>query len=66
MYVGVIMLLVGMPLWLQSYAGALVALVPCLMLVLRIFVEEGFLRRELAGYEAYAERVRYRLVPFVW
>jgi len=28
--------------------------------------EERFLRRELAGYEAYTEKVRYRLVPYLW
>jgi protein-S-isoprenylcysteine O-methyltransferase Ste14 len=32
----------------------------------RIRVEEQFLRRELAGYETYAEKTPYRLVPFVW
>jgi hypothetical protein len=35
-------------------------------LVLRILVEERFLRRELKGYDAYMKRVRYRLVPYVW
>jgi hypothetical protein len=25
-----------------------------------------FLKRELKGYEAYTEKVRYRLIPFVW
>jgi protein-S-isoprenylcysteine O-methyltransferase Ste14 len=29
-------------------------------------LEERFLKRELKGYEAYTEKVRYRLIPFVW
>lgn len=32
----------------------------------RVRVEEGFLRRELEGYESYIEETPYRLVPFVW
>lgn len=66
MYLGGSVLLLGIPLWLESYAGAMVACLAIAILVARIFLEERFLRRELAGYEAYASRVRYRLVPFVW
>ena len=65
MYAGAILLLVGMPLWLESYAAALLASVPIGTLVARIMVEEQFLRRALAGYNVYTERVRYRLIPFV-
>jgi len=66
MYAGGILLLVGMPLWLESYAGALLALVPTGLVVVRALLEERFLRRELNGYEAYTRWVRYRLVPFLW
>ncbi len=66
MYAGAIPLTVGMTLWLGSYAGALLAVVPMATLVLRVLAEERFLRRELEGYEAYTRRVRWRLVPFVW
>ncbi|MEB2283122.1 MAG: hypothetical protein B6D46_03235 [Polyangiaceae bacterium UTPRO1] len=66
MYAGAAALLVGTPLWLGSTAGVLVALVPIALLALRIALEERFLRRELPGYEAYAARVRARLVPGVW
>jgi protein-S-isoprenylcysteine O-methyltransferase Ste14 len=66
MYVGGALFAVGLPLWLGSYAGALAAVVPIAMMVVRIRIEERLLRRELPGYVAYTERVRYRLVPFVW
>ena len=66
MYAGAVLLLVGMPLWLESYAAALLAGVPIATLAVRILFEEQFLRRELQGYDAYAERVRYRLIPFLW
>jgi protein-S-isoprenylcysteine O-methyltransferase Ste14 len=66
MYAGTVPLLVGMSLWLESYAAAVLASLPMGMLVLRILVEEQFLRRELPGYDAYTKRVRYRLIPCVW
>ncbi len=66
MYAGVVLILVGLPLWLESYAAALLAIVPIGLLVLRILVEERFLRRELSGYDAYTKRVRFRLIPFIW
>jgi protein-S-isoprenylcysteine O-methyltransferase Ste14 len=66
LYAGTLPLLIGMPLWLESYAAALLAVVPIGTLVLRILIEERFLRRELKGYDAYMKRVRYRLIPFLW
>jgi protein-S-isoprenylcysteine O-methyltransferase Ste14 len=66
MYAGAIPFFIGLPLWLESYAAAIVACIPIALLALRIVIEERFLRRELPGYHAYRERVRYRLIPFVW
>jgi protein-S-isoprenylcysteine O-methyltransferase Ste14 len=66
MYAGVVLALIGMPLWLGSTAGALVALAPIAVLAVRIGIEERFLRDTLTGYPAYAERVRARLIPGVW
>jgi protein-S-isoprenylcysteine O-methyltransferase Ste14 len=66
MYVGVALLMIGMALWLESYAAALLSLIPIGILAARILVEENFLKRELKGYEAYMRKVRYRLIPYVW
>jgi protein-S-isoprenylcysteine O-methyltransferase Ste14 len=66
MYAGLVPVMAGMCLWLESYAGAILASVPVGILVLRIFLEERFLRRELKGYDAYAARVRRRLIPGLW
>ena len=66
MYVGNVILMVGIPLALGSY-WALVFVVPGVAaLVLRILDEERMLNRELNGYSEYAQRVRYRLMPCVW
>jgi protein-S-isoprenylcysteine O-methyltransferase Ste14 len=66
MYVGAVLLMIGMPLWLESYAGVIFAALPVAILAARILIEERFLKRELAGYESYTRKVRYRLIPFVW
>jgi protein-S-isoprenylcysteine O-methyltransferase Ste14 len=66
MYTGIALMLPGMALWLQSTAGAMFSLVPTGLLVVRILIEENFLRRELTGYVEYTQRVRWRLVPGVW
>ncbi len=66
MYSGTILFLLGMALWLGSYAAALLTIVPCGLLMVRIEFEERFLVKELEGYEAYTKRTRYRLMPFVW
>jgi protein-S-isoprenylcysteine O-methyltransferase Ste14 len=66
MYAGGALLMVGIPLWLESYPAALLASVPIATVALRILFEERFLRRELKGYDAYTQRVRYRLIPFLW
>lgn len=66
MYAGGVLVMVGMPLWLQSYAATLYAVVPIATLAFRIYIEERFLTRKLEGYEEYTEKVRYRLIPFIW
>jgi protein-S-isoprenylcysteine O-methyltransferase Ste14 len=66
MYSGFVPMVVGPALWLESYVAALLAIVPIGVLALRSLFEERFLKRELKGYDAYTEKVRYRLIPFVW
>ena len=66
MYTGFAPFAIGPALWLGSYPAALLAIVPVAVLAVRSVFEERFLKRELRGYEAYTERVRYRLIPFVW
>jgi protein-S-isoprenylcysteine O-methyltransferase Ste14 len=57
---------VGPAFWLGSYVAALLAIVPVTVLAVRSVFEEQFLKRELKGYDVYMEKVRYRLIPFVW
>jgi protein-S-isoprenylcysteine O-methyltransferase Ste14 len=66
MYAGALVLLVGTPLALGSWWGLLVLIPMTLVLVLRLLDEEQFLARNLPGYTDYSQRVRYRLVPYIW
>jgi protein-S-isoprenylcysteine O-methyltransferase Ste14 len=65
-YVGWSMLVAGMPLILGSlWTFVPVGLAICLTVV-RTVLEDKTLKEELDGYENYARRVRYKLVPGVW
>lgn len=66
MYLGVLVYVLALTLLLGSLWGLLPAAVAAGLVVVRARLEEGMLRRELAGYEEYAQRVRWRLVPGVW
>lgn len=66
MYVGNVIMMIGIPLALGSYWGLLFIIPGTIGLTLRIRDEEKLLLRELPGYPEYADRVRYRLVPYVW
>jgi protein-S-isoprenylcysteine O-methyltransferase Ste14 len=66
MYVGNVIMMVGMPLALGSYWGLLLVVPGIAVLVFRILDEEKLLIKDLPGYREYAQHVRYRLVPSVW
>jgi protein-S-isoprenylcysteine O-methyltransferase Ste14 len=66
-YVGTIMgLILASPLMLGSWWAYVPAIATALGLVLRTVLEDRMLGEELEGYEAYAKRVPYRLVPHLW
>ncbi len=66
MYVGNVILMLGVPLALGSYWGLVFFIPGLIVLVLRIGDEEQLLTTELAGYRDYTRRVRYRLLPYIW
>ena len=66
MYIGAFILLIGGPLSLGSFFGLLALLPLILAIVVRLLSEETFLVVNLPGYEAYRQRVKYRLIPFIW
>ena len=66
MYAGAGLMFFGIPMLLGSGYGLALAPAWYLLLALRIPLEERVLRQNLAGYDAYARRVRYRLLPGIW
>ncbi len=65
-YVAAVVLFFGMALALGSVWALLPATLASALLVLRTAWEDRLLRAELPGYDAYARRVRWRLVPGLW
>lgn len=66
MYLGALIMMIGMPPALDSLWGLVVVGVALPVLAARILDEEKMLHQELPGYPDYASRVRKRLVPGVW
>lgn len=66
MYFATVLLFLSMPLVLGSLISFVIFLVYPFLIAKRIKGEEQFLERELTGYREYKEKVKYRLIPFVW
>ena len=66
MYFGAAFYFIGAALLLGSWWGVIFAFVLIGLLCVRIPIEEKALRAGLEGYDEYAGRVRYRLIPHVW
>jgi len=63
MYTGAALFFFGVPLLLGSLVGLLAAPLFTAALATRALTEEDLLRRELPGYAAYMDKVRFRLIP---
>ncbi len=66
MYVGMTILYIVSPVVLGSWWAVIPALAIIPIIVFRILDEEKALEQELPGYVEYKQKVRYRLIPFVW
>lgn len=66
MYACHVITLVGIPLALGSYWGLTIVIAILAVLALRIRDEEKLLSEDLPGYREYTQKVRYRLVPYIW
>jgi len=66
MYIGALVMIIGVPLALGSLWGLLAIVPMTLVLVWRLLDEEKFLAKNLAGYAEYQSKVRCRLLPLIW
>lgn len=66
MYSATLLLFHSMPLVLNSVWSFALMLLYIPIIVKRIRNEEEVLERDIAGYKEYKQRVRYRLIPYIW
>ena len=66
MYFATVIMFLAIPLVLDSWIGFIVFLVYPFLMVKRIKNEEIVLEEGLEGYREYKNKVKYRMIPFVW
>jgi protein-S-isoprenylcysteine O-methyltransferase Ste14 len=66
MYTATVLLFLSMPLVLNSLISFIIMLAYIPIIVKRIKNEEEVLEQELKGYKEYKQKVKYRLIPFIW
>jgi len=66
MYTSTLILFLSMPLILSSPWSFVIMLLYIPIIVKRIINEESVLSNELDGYAEYKQKVRYRLIPYLW
>lgn len=66
MYMSTLLLFLSMPLVLGSVISLVIMLAYIPIIAKRIRNEERVLEDGLEGYAEYKERVRYKVIPFVW
>lgn len=66
MYMATILLFLMIPLVLGSWYGLIVFACYPAIIVVRLKDEEALLTRELHGYEEYTQKVKHRLIPYIW
>ena len=66
MYSATLLLFLSMPLVLGSVYSFLIFLAYPFIISKRIIGEEELLEKELCGYREYKQKVKYRLIPFIW
>ncbi len=66
MYTATLLLFLSMPLVLGSLFSFVIFLSYPVIIIIRLKNEEIFLEKELEGYTEYKQKVKYRLIPFIW
>ncbi len=66
MYAGAVLIFLGTPLLLGSVAGLALGLVLIVTIAARSLGEEAMLKKELDGYRDYMQKVKWRMIPFVF
>jgi len=65
-YLGMLVSLLAFPLLINSYWAFIPASVSAILLIVRTAMEDRFLTHQLPGYQAYAAKTRWKLIPGVF
>ena len=65
-YIGGILMALSMGLVFGSLWALLPGVAAAILLIVRTYLEDKMLKRELSGYLEYSKKVKYRLLPGVW
>ncbi|MBO5196610.1 MAG: isoprenylcysteine carboxylmethyltransferase family protein [Clostridia bacterium] len=66
MYMATVVMFLSIPLVLGSWIAFAVFLAYPFVIAVRIKNEEEVLSNELEGYKEYKEKVKYRMIPYIW
>ena len=66
MYLATLLMFIPIPLILHSFWGLIPFALYLPIIIIRILNEEKVLTAELKGYAEYKEKVKKRLIPFIW
>jgi len=66
MYAGATLLFISAPLLLGSVYGLIMGFVLIVTIAIRSVGEEAMLKQELPGYREYMQKVKWRMIPFIF
>jgi len=66
MYTGIILMFLFTPIALGSWYAMIVFVFLPVIIIFRIYNEEKYLCDNLPGYIQYCQKIRYRLIPYLW
>jgi protein-S-isoprenylcysteine O-methyltransferase Ste14 len=65
-YLAILLGIAAIPLMIGSLYAFYCSAAVFIIMITRTALEDGALRQELKGYSDYAQKVRYRLIPYIW
>ena len=65
-YSGIVVWAIATTLMFGTLSVGIVSLIIILVIVIRTFLEDKMLKNELKGYLDYSNKVKYKLIPFIW
>jgi protein-S-isoprenylcysteine O-methyltransferase Ste14 len=65
-YAATILFFLGTTMMLGSWYGLIPGLALTVLVVIRSFMEERTLQKELEGYDEYMKQVKHRFIPYIW